>query len=352
MKFFRYFRPSSLLITLSCLILVLGLFLAYVVRLTVEDLGNDASMINNAGLIRGGVQQLTKLTFSEPGKDHAVKIAEIDFLVENMIASILQEQDHEKMTIDVAMQLGKDWQELKQRIESYRGSRSETTAHEIFQMSELGWERTNRLVYLLQQATEKKVENISRIFYLLIVLNVISASTVLVIILLAVRNHLEYETAHDDLTSLLNRRSYDRAMASELARNARYQLPVSLILFDIDHFKQINDVHGHRAGDTVLKQLANLVKESVRQIDTVYRVGGEEFAIICPETVCDGAYQLAEKIRREVELMTFEAVGHVTISLGVAECCRILNAGEFYQNADKALYLAKNNGRNRTEVYN
>ncbi len=353
MRIFNYCRPSSLLILLLSIILVLGLSLAYIIRIVIDDLNNEASMINNAGLVRGSMQQLVKLTLAEPNKHHAIKIAEINYLLRQVSVDIRSEQlaDDDSGLIESVTKLEHDWQLLIQRLETYRDQGGEALHAEILTMSESIWDQANDVVYLLQRTTEKKVESISRVFYLLIVLNVVSAITVIVIILLAVRNYLEYETSHDALTSLLNRRAYDLAMSSELARNARYDLPVSLILFDIDHFKQINDQHGHRAGDVVLKRIAGLVMNSVRQIDSVYRVGGEEFAIICPETVLEGAHQLAEKIRHEVLQAEFNEVGHLSISLGVAQYDKNISAIEFYQNADKALYLAKNNGRNRSEVY-
>jgi len=141
------------------------------------------------------------------------------------------------------------------------------------------------------------------------------------------------------------------AVASEIARFTRYSIPVSLILFDVDFFKKINDKHGHREGDAVLKQLASLVLGSLRSIDSVYRVGGEEFAIVCPDTDANGAFQLSEKIREIIESSHFGAIDKITVSLGVAQFDGALNADSFYQNADKALYLAKNNGRNQSRLY-
>jgi diguanylate cyclase (GGDEF)-like protein len=154
----------------------------------------------------------------------------------------------------------------------------------------------------------------------------------------------------DGLTQLHNRRAFQEALDREFARSKRYTHPFCLVLFDIDHFKRINDTHGHLAGDDVLRRVAGLVSTKVRTNDLVARVGGEEFALILPEADRLGGVALAEKLRRMVAAERFEHEGTVmpvTISLGVAE----FNAGlessaELYKAADDRLYDAKRSGRN------
>ncbi len=349
----KFFRPSSLLVSLSVFILVLTLSLAYFVLNTVDKLYLEANNINNAGYIRGGIQRLSKLVIAQPAESQLAIEAEIDYLFKDIeeLASKRHESSSEKRFQLAVVSLKDDWLQLKVLIHSFRSSQSETIKQQILTLSEVCWSKANDIVYMMQSMTELKVQRISRLFYFVILLNVISAIVVIVIILLAVRNKLEYDTSHDPLTGLLNRRAYDLAIASEIARFTRYDVPVSLILFDVDFFKRINDKYGHKVGDSVLKQLANQVLSSVRNIDSVYRVGGEEFAIVCPDTSAKGAHQLSEKIRKIIEQSEFDVVGQVTISLGVAQFGGLLNADSFYQNADKALYLAKNNGRNQSRLY-
>ena len=158
----------------------------------------------------------------------------------------------------------------------------------------------------------------------------------------------------DALTGVANRRHFDEILESELERSKRNAQPLSLILIDIDHFKQLNDHHGHLAGDECLKSFAQLLQAMVnRKSDLVARYGGEEFAIILPETSQQSAYAIAEKIRREVEQMRFsyrETLLPITVSLGVVGLLpdQRRSVVDFVDAADNALYSAKHSGRNRS----
>jgi diguanylate cyclase (GGDEF)-like protein len=155
----------------------------------------------------------------------------------------------------------------------------------------------------------------------------------------------------DGLTELHNKRYFNEAIEREASRSRRYQRTFTLLLFDIDHFKQINDTYGHLAGDSVLRQLGALVRQRVRRDDVPSRTGGEEFAVILPEVGRDGALQVAEKLRGAVQSTTFRFEGTtipVTISIGVAEWApEIADPQELVKLADERLYEAKRTGRNR-----
>ncbi|MEM9865491.1 MAG: GGDEF domain-containing protein, partial [Myxococcota bacterium] len=148
----------------------------------------------------------------------------------------------------------------------------------------------------------------------------------------------------DGLTQVHNKRFFDEMMDREFSRARRYDRPFSLIMFDIDHFKQINDTHGHLAGDAVLRQLGGLIMSHVRRDDVVARVGGEEFGVITPEIGAEGAYELANKLNRLVDdaRFIFEGVRiDVTISAGVAAWTSEHTAVEAMdQAADESLYEA------------
>ncbi|HIE59298.1 MAG TPA: GGDEF domain-containing protein [Hydrogenothermaceae bacterium] len=154
------------------------------------------------------------------------------------------------------------------------------------------------------------------------------------------------------LTGLFNKGKFNKVLKKEVERAKRYKRPLSLIIFDIDHFKRINDTYGHKVGDEVLKELAKIIKSVIRKADFVARWGGEEFVILAPETDLDGALNLAEKLRQTVEKHQFPTVKNVTISLGVAQYIDGETPEEFIIRADMALYKAKENGRNRVEVAN
>jgi diguanylate cyclase (GGDEF)-like protein len=154
----------------------------------------------------------------------------------------------------------------------------------------------------------------------------------------------------DGLTQVYNKRYFHEALEREVSRSRRYQRDLSLILFDIDHFKQKNDTFGHLAGDTVLRDLAGAVRSRIRREDLLARVGGEEFAVLLPEVSKEHAREAAEKIRRVVEATTFKFEGTViptTVSLGVAALEGEDTVDSLYKRADEALYQAKQGGRNR-----
>lgn len=156
----------------------------------------------------------------------------------------------------------------------------------------------------------------------------------------------------DRLTGLWNRLHVERVAAAEMDRAARYQHPTSLLLFDIDHFKRVNDRFGHRGGDEVLTGLAGVARQCLRESDVIARWGGEEFLVLMPSTALPDAIQAADKLRRQVAASLMLPGGEpVTISIGVAEWCgetETLDA--WIARADRVLYLAKENGRNRIEA--
>lgn len=160
----------------------------------------------------------------------------------------------------------------------------------------------------------------------------------------------------DTLTGMFNRRLFDEHLAKEMQRAQRYSRPLALLMLDIDHFKNINDSHGHPAGDAVLKQLAAIFGHQLRGVDTAARYGGEEFAILLPELDGNLAKEVAERIRLAVAGTAFSLPdGHtigVTLSIGIACYPRCADNGEaMIKHADQALYLAKQTGRNRAYVY-
>jgi len=164
----------------------------------------------------------------------------------------------------------------------------------------------------------------------------------------------------DDLTQLYNRRYFFERFNQEVERAMRYQRPLSCIILDIDFFKQVNDSYGHLAGDQVLIDIANILKNNCRQSDLAGRYGGEELILLLPETEANGTMIIAERIREMIEEhRTLDGKGvviAVTVSMGVASLTgpelRNLDKRErIVQYADDALLLAKKKGRNRIELY-
>ncbi len=160
----------------------------------------------------------------------------------------------------------------------------------------------------------------------------------------------------DGLTEIFNKRKYDEEAQRECARAHRHKRDLTLMLFDIDLFKNINDSYGHLCGDFVLKHLARLTRDFLRPEQVFARVGGEEFAVLSPETDLDGAVAMAEKLRQRIEETDFTYAGFrvpVTCSFGVAQLDHAApSPAALYDAADRALYLAKNSGRNRVSRQN
>ena len=164
--------------------------------------------------------------------------------------------------------------------------------------------------------------------------------------------HLTRMAMRDSLTGAWNRRWFDHWLAEEISRAERYNRTLSLIMFDLDLFKVVNDTHGHPAGDTVLKEVANQCMTIIRTTDTLSRFGGEEFCVLMPETASEAACGLAERLRTGVESLEIthnEIQLGITISLGVSAFSPGMSAEEILHHADESLYHAKRNGRNRVE---
>lgn len=153
--------------------------------------------------------------------------------------------------------------------------------------------------------------------------------------------------ATDVLTRLWNRRHFEQAASTAMGLAERYGDPLSLIMFDIDHFKSINDRWGHQAGDRVLIEMAQRVRASLRAVDVLARWGGEEFVVMVPHGESSEAIQVAEKVRERVAAEPFPGVGTVTASFGVSQFVVGESADSWIQRADEALYRAKREGRNR-----
>ena len=159
----------------------------------------------------------------------------------------------------------------------------------------------------------------------------------------------------DGLTGVYNQRTFQERLSQEIARAGRYSRPLSVLMIDVDHFKVYNDTYGHPQGDIVLQDLARLLQEMSRTSDTVARCGGEEFAIILPETDSVGAQTIAQRLCEQVERYPFQGQelmpgSTLTLSIGVATYASAGSKETLLQAADTALYTAKREGRNRVCV--
>ena len=165
---------------------------------------------------------------------------------------------------------------------------------------------------------------------------------------------LQLLSSTDRLTGLYNRGHWEQTLKDEYARHCRYESAASLVMFDIDHFKRVNDTYGHQAGDRVIQCVADTVREHIRDVDIAGRYGGEEFAVLLPGTPKAGGKVFAERLRKAVEAQEVLHDGQkirCTISLGVADLSRsTADYKQLIERADQALYLSKRNGRNQVTL--
>ncbi len=164
--------------------------------------------------------------------------------------------------------------------------------------------------------------------------------------------NLEQQASTDVLTGIFNRYKFDELFELELKKAKLNDTELCLILFDIDHFKDINDTFGHSAGDAALMDVARIVEQSIKRSDIFARWGGEEFVVLAPSTTLEGGVALAEKLKNEISSAHFDFVAKITSSFGVASYAHGDTADDLLKRADSALYTAKKSGRNRVEIGN
>lgn len=164
-----------------------------------------------------------------------------------------------------------------------------------------------------------------------------------------IASNLEFEAHTDELTGIYNRKKFYEFLNMDFQKVLISDFKLSLIVMDIDRFKSINDTFGHQTGDSVLREVAQIVSNSIKRSDIFARWGGEEFVVLTPNTSIDGAFKLAENIRENLEIHIFTDIGYLTSSFGVTEAKREDSIDKFIDRADRALYRAKKSGRNRVE---
>lgn len=343
-----FHKKSVLLLWVGGLILLIsisgGIFTLYMNR----SISGDAQKINQLGGIRGSIQRLVKLELAGSANDPLlIKIDEEIQTIRSLKKSIFEDNQTFSLEVD---RLTSSWEQLKISLERYRLDSGSENEKRLTIISEEVWDNANSMVLASQLLSERKVKNY-KISLIFTGLNLLLGIAILFLVQKYVKKKLEHGMDHDGLTDLYNRRYFDVFLKHQIQRADRYGRLFSLILFDIDHFKKINDSFGHDVGDSVLQELSEMVKLNIRKSDVLARVGGEEFAIVVIETPLEEACKLAEKVRALIEKHSFHQAGTVTVSLGVSQYSPGDEAKTLYKRADLALYRAKHEGRNRIEFH-
>ena len=162
-----------------------------------------------------------------------------------------------------------------------------------------------------------------------------------------VQEALQDVAARDHLTGAWNRKALYEMANYELLQHRRYHHPLSILMLDLDHFKRVNDLYGHAVGDQVLQHTVEIVTDLLRETDSLYRMGGEEFVVLAPETEFSGAAELGERIRKLIYHADFSPVEIMTVSVGVTAVVTGDDLDQVLRRVDEALYRAKSEGRNR-----
>jgi diguanylate cyclase (GGDEF)-like protein len=314
-----------------------------------NELKSGTEVINDLSRIRGSIQRYTKLELSGTNINGSELAVYIDGLItRNMDTPTESEVKSVSSLYDMKM-LNTKWDELKLIVRDYHADPIKANLLAVISKSEECWEVADATV-VRQQYIVNKTAAYYKYFTVTFCINLFFIILVLLFYKRYIHNSLASSAIHDALTGVFNKGYFSEYLEHEIARAIRKQIPFSLIMLDIDHFKNVNDSYGHRRGDYALKTLADVVRKSKRNADVLARIGGEEFIILLPDTGLLDAGQLAERVRKSVEDFPFEEIGKLTVSLGVTEFNQADNQESILKRVDSALYLAKGNGRNRTEI--
>jgi len=303
-------------------------------------------IINMSGKIRGNVQRYAKLYFAGDRQQLRTVAVEIDHCLAELRRRVCElalpliddDDDLEPAIVQSC------WKSLRAKVET--GAPKE----EILNASEYCWFISNEQTLYYQKLAQRNLAILKTLYYSLFVITVVIFVLLLRLNVGEVFKKLEQRAHFDPLTGALNREAFKEIF--ERASREELFLPLSLIVFDLDNFKSINDTFGHAAGDEVLKKVAQAVRQSLRKGDVLARWGGEEFVILLPNTDAEGARTVAEKLRKALPGLKIEAIGSrgVTASFGVTEVKPGESLYRAFVRADEALYRAKKGGKNRTEV--
>ncbi len=315
-----------------------------------RDLGEDTQAINDLSRVRGSIQRYVKLELSNANMEGPALEHHISSLISRYLGppEAVGPARNVKYNLDLDM-LNVEWNELKNLVREYRINRDDKLRRAVIAKSEECWILADNYV-VEQQHISRKTTDYIKYVTVTFGINLFVITLVLLLYKRFVLNHMASSAINDSLTEIFNKGYFDEYLEYEIARAVRRQDSFSLIMFDIDHFKRVNDTYGHHRGDYVLKTLAAVVRKCKRGSDVLARIGGEEFIVLLPDTGLNHAVELAERIRTNVESYPFEEIGKITVSLGVTEFRQTDSNESIMKRVDSAMYLAKNNGRNRWEA--
>ncbi len=302
-----------------------------------------AATLNHLGYLRGSIQRIAKLETNNIRNDHLIQYIDLK----------VHQYTYDKTVVELDglvfrttfAKLHTMWDDFKVTLAIYRESPTAANQKVLLDKSEDIWLVSNSVILEAQLFSEMKFKQYRRLLLFSLV-NLIFLFLITIFVKKYVHDKLEFLAIHDPLTKVYNRTYLGEFLKREIEVAARGNNPLAVIMLDIDYFKNINDAHGHDAGDTILKELVKTIIKILRKNDLLARYGGEEFTIVLPKTPLPKAMSVAERIRNAIALHNFKLVDKVTVSLGVTHYAAGDNEASLLKKADLALYHAKHEGRN------
>ena len=303
-----------------------------------------AKVVNESGKVRGGVQRVAKLYFAGDLKKATSLYPEIDNCLEEL------SKDVKNLKFPIL-----DWDrnlepvEVKNCWERLKGLILENRREEVLSVSERCWFLADHQTGIYQKIAERNLLILNSLYTILVVLSLGLMAWLVKLIKVDISLNLERRANYDTLTGIYNRNTFAKIYNYISKDNLSY--PIGFILFDLDNFKEVNDRFGHPVGDKVLKAVAEVVRNKLRKTDIFARWGGEEFTILLPHTDAEGSLKVAEKLRKTLENLYIPELNgrKITASFGVTVVKKGEPLEEVFSRADKALYKAKEKGKNRAE---
>lgn len=301
-----------------------------------------ATLINESGKIRGGIQRIIQLSpesfnFHKTAKQIDASF-EILLKIENRCPLLYGKID-KKIIEEVHIK----WLEIRIMLEEKKG-------HLLSEKTEKMWELTNHLVLYVQ---ERAISIAQRAYYMIILFFILTLVVMIVRFLTSrvIKDKVEYQANYDPLTGLFNRYYFYKEHDDAIRDFSQKGLPFALCMIDVDHFKAVNDSFGHTAGDGVLQFLAHTMVDSLRKNDIAVRYGGEEFLLLLRDVDPQSCFHTCERLRLCIEDKSKETEIPITISIGFCMYSKGLSSADHISQVDKAMYTSKINGRNQTTNY-
>ena len=289
--------------------------------------------------VHGEMQRTMSLIVNKKSYEHAIRQA--DVFLDKIVDRLMTHPDS-----DAYIQIhwiDTQWKYFKTLIDKYDDTPEEINRQKMDSHCDRYWKTLSQVM---------NNQSVGQSFSQMIATHALIALLFIPLIFIFIRRYVatnnDLVKNYDPLTHIYNSRMFYRLVAQEIAKSDRYDRALSLVVFDVDFFRRINDFFGHKVGDDALEQLASLVDQNIRKSDLFCRVGGEEFAIIASETDLQQAIVLSEKIRKLISGHTFKIVGRITVSLGVVQAKDNDTPEIMYKRANERLQIAKTKGRNRT----